>query len=550
MNILGSYGKRHFTAWERLLTEFRIVVGYISLLLWPDPGRLSLEHHVILSTSPLNPPTTLLSILLLSAMTWWTVAKRRAYPLITYGLLWFILNLLIESTVVALELVFDHRMYLPSVGFLMSIVAGFHSLLAARWKKFAAKSLRLLAWCVVGLLFSALSLATFVRNEVWQDFVTLHTDDVQKQPDSPRTHANLSVTLAREGRYDEAIQEARKTLALSQWNYEEYGVAAHTILYSYMALQKPGDALEAGEKLLKEWPEYANPYALPTLSMVMGIAKLQLGDIPGGLISFRHALFLNQRLNRRIYRFEESCIVALEMYFRPLNKDDQRHPLARIPELDDHTPRLWVAREVLLLGDPETALRLYESGLTEDPRHEESLKTVQRLMEEGKLNARQVQSWSFEKKYVYEPFTRFNMAMAVAYLVKERHLDLFWEAGEVAIDYALALHPESADAHLLKAWYFFEKNKSAEAISEAGRALALDPEYAKSWLGLGFFLSRTEDSAGAAQAFRKVLELYPAYPNRFALMDVISELEGKKAEALQNGHGKGERPQPSSPGPK
>ena len=47
---------------------------------------------------------------------------RKKNSLIAYGLIWFFINLVIESTVIALELKFEHRLYLPSIGFYLSLV--------------------------------------------------------------------------------------------------------------------------------------------------------------------------------------------------------------------------------------------------------------------------------------------------------------------------------------------------------------------------------------------------------------------------------------------
>jgi hypothetical protein len=109
---------------ERLLTEARIVVWYLSVLLWPDPSRLSIEHDIALSQTLWNPPSTLFCIVLLVTTAWLSIRFRRRFPLITYGMLWFLLNLVIESSIVPLELIFEHRLYLPSIGFYIALVAG------------------------------------------------------------------------------------------------------------------------------------------------------------------------------------------------------------------------------------------------------------------------------------------------------------------------------------------------------------------------------------------------------------------------------------------
>ena len=84
-DLTAGYAIRHFTMLERLLTEARVVVWYLSLLLWPAPSRLSLEHDVVVSSSLLNPPTTLAAVVLLALLGWLILRYRKESPLITYG---------------------------------------------------------------------------------------------------------------------------------------------------------------------------------------------------------------------------------------------------------------------------------------------------------------------------------------------------------------------------------------------------------------------------------------------------------------------------------
>jgi hypothetical protein len=109
------YQLRGFTMWERVLTEFRVVVRYITLLILPLPGRLNLEHDVAISRSLVNPVTTILSLLFLAGLAALGFYLVRRRPLISFFIFWFFLQLALESSVIPLELMFEHRLYLPSV---------------------------------------------------------------------------------------------------------------------------------------------------------------------------------------------------------------------------------------------------------------------------------------------------------------------------------------------------------------------------------------------------------------------------------------------------
>jgi hypothetical protein len=114
--IIEGYQYRTFTMSERVLTQFRIVLYYVTLLIYPHPSRLNLDYDFPISKTILDPPTTLISILIcvgLIGYSMWTAKKR---PMISFCILWYFGNLVIESSIFPLEMVFEHRLYLPMVG--------------------------------------------------------------------------------------------------------------------------------------------------------------------------------------------------------------------------------------------------------------------------------------------------------------------------------------------------------------------------------------------------------------------------------------------------
>jgi hypothetical protein len=170
--ILSSYNIREFTLGQRVLTEFRVVIFYISLLLWPRPSRLNLDHDFSLSYSLTDPITTLVCFLLILALIVFAVVSARRNPLLSFGILWFFGNLVIESSVIGLELVFEHRNYLPSMFVIMALVALFFRYIRPVW-------LTVTLLCVAGTVFAGWTLE---RNKVWQDEITLYRDCAVKSP--------------------------------------------------------------------------------------------------------------------------------------------------------------------------------------------------------------------------------------------------------------------------------------------------------------------------------------------------------------------------------
>ena len=202
--ILGEYKGRDFTPIQRLLTESRVVIFYLSQLLWPHPSRLNLDHNFPLSNSLLDPMTTFFSILTLAALIGLAVVTARKQRLLSFCIMWFFGNLVIESSIVALEIIFEHRVYLPSMTFSLIVV-----LVVYRWVKPTwLQAVLLCAMVTVGAVW------TYERNAVYSDRITFWQDCVDKSPRKARPHNNLGVALADQGYHDEAVKKYLKALQI------------------------------------------------------------------------------------------------------------------------------------------------------------------------------------------------------------------------------------------------------------------------------------------------------------------------------------------------
>lgn len=189
-NILKSYDTRSFTLLERLMTEPRVVFHYMGLFLFPLPTRLRLYYDTFpVSHGLLSPVSTFFA---LAGTVLWLLAvifffkKNR---LLSFGMLWAFLTLLIEATVISLELVFDHRFYFPSIGFVLASTISIVWLL----KKFSSPPL--LFYVFISVLIGSQILGTITRNRVWADPILFSLDEVQKNPASARAYSSLGYFL-------------------------------------------------------------------------------------------------------------------------------------------------------------------------------------------------------------------------------------------------------------------------------------------------------------------------------------------------------------------
>jgi len=204
--IQEPYTQRDFTMGERLLTEGRVVLYYISLIALPLPSRLNVDYDFSVSTSLFSPFSTLLAVVAIIGLIWFSLANASRRPLLSFSILWFFGNLAIESTIIPLDLVYEHRLYLPSLG---PIVAATTFL----FQKVSSRN-QLIAPIILSLVATTFAYWTYERNEVWTSPVRLWTDNAQKSPGKARVHGNLGKALLDAGRYEEAAVEFEKTLKL------------------------------------------------------------------------------------------------------------------------------------------------------------------------------------------------------------------------------------------------------------------------------------------------------------------------------------------------
>ncbi|WP_435103700.1 tetratricopeptide repeat protein [Arhodomonas sp. AD133] len=189
-NIVSNVelSNRPFDLFQRLWTQGRVLWHYIAWTILPSPGSLSLYHDAFpVSRGPLTPWTTLPAALGLASLAALAVAVRRRLRSVSFGILWFFVMHLLVSTVLNLELVYEHRNYLSSAGL---ILAFFSALLHARWLKWP--SARQCAVVAVIMLYGFL---TFVRASEWSHPVEHAYFEASHNPESPRAAYTFALML-------------------------------------------------------------------------------------------------------------------------------------------------------------------------------------------------------------------------------------------------------------------------------------------------------------------------------------------------------------------
>lgn len=190
---------------QYLLTQFEVVATYLRLIILPYGQNI--DHDFRLATGFFAPPVLLsfsLHAALIALAAWLYRGTSGAEPhrdparrLIGFGIIWFYLALLVESSVIPIrDVMNEHRLYLPSVGVALSFSAALVLLLERRPRLLkAAGLLVVLLLCVV----------TWRRNEVWKSELTLWYDSASKSTVSGRPYHNYAKALSEAGDHGKAI---------------------------------------------------------------------------------------------------------------------------------------------------------------------------------------------------------------------------------------------------------------------------------------------------------------------------------------------------------
>lgn len=184
-----AYELRDFTLAERLLTQLRVLPMYLQWILLPLPRTLIFYYDAFpVSHGLLDPATTLLGGLFLAVLLGLALWLRRRAPIFALGVLWFFASHLITSSVIPLELVFEHRNYFALLGVLLALADLVARIPASDDPRFKRM--------VIGTAMVFVLFMTTLRSATWGDPLLLATDLVKLNPQSPRASSDLATLYA------------------------------------------------------------------------------------------------------------------------------------------------------------------------------------------------------------------------------------------------------------------------------------------------------------------------------------------------------------------
>lgn len=284
-SIFGGYSGRPFTLMERLLTQPRIICFYISLLLYPSPDRLTIGHDIAFSTGLFTPYTTFLSILFIAGSIGVAIGLSKKRPLIAFCILFFFLNHAVESSFIPLEMIFEHRNYLPSITFFVPL-----AILLARGiayyedRRFMKGFICIFIIC----LLMGQGYGTYTRNFAWQTPKSLWLDAIAKAPAESRNHVNYAIECFHGGEHEKALYHLEIATHLGNYIKKKYEPHTYTAMGdTYLAMGRLEKAIEFYNTAVD-----AAPY--PEAYNNMAMAYKQKGDLDSARRNLMRSLYFGE----------------------------------------------------------------------------------------------------------------------------------------------------------------------------------------------------------------------------------------------------------------
>lgn len=389
LSSFRDFADGRFSFSQRLLTQPRVIVYYLSLFFFPHPSRLNIDHDFPLSDSLIAPITTLLSLLGIVALLAAAIVLARRRPLISFCILWFFGTLAVESTIVPLAIIFEHRTYLPFT--MLSFSAALMIFEAVRLNRLAVFLV-----AAPAIVFGAW---TYQRNQVYQDGFTLWSDVLEKAPENARAYSNLGLEIekkegmeAAEAYYEAAIQrdpsryEALNNLGhlrFRQGRYEEalrffeqtleaqprFVPALNGKGSTYQALGRIREAIDAFRTALLLEPNNVEA------EKELGSALMRLGRIEEALRHLKRAVeidsdFVDARINLAAVQMQQNDLAGARFHLQRALEIDPTHPNA-------HNN---LGTLLINTGDPERAEKHFRKALQTDSGFDPARENLEQIL--------------------------------------------------------------------------------------------------------------------------------------------------------------------------
>lgn len=509
---------------DYLFTQFRVIVTYIRLLLVPIHQTLDYAYPIYHSFFE---PAVFLSfffLLIVFGLSIYLVFNSSAIllRLVGFGSLWFFLTLSIESSIIPIkDVIYEHRLYLPSVGFFLScIMLGDEvRLRIGRKGAIQAYSKAIFSLIFLSVIFP-LSLSAYMRNMVWKDEVRLWEDVVEKAPQKARGYINLGSALEDMGESEKAMLNYEQALRLNPNQ-----PMAHNNVGGILNRQgKLDDAIIHFSEALKLKPNFDLAHNN------LGAVLMKQGKIEEALLHFSEALKVNPQSVLAHYnwgnamydqrRFDEAITHFSEAL--RINPDDEKvhnnlaAALVKEGEADEAVSHY---SEAIRLNPNDDKAHYNLADLLVEQGSDEAAK--KHLFEAMRINRADEYSFHLmgrileERGNIKEAITFYTQAVQIKPTNDIFHKDLGVALGkdgklEEAVSHfhqAVEINPKLESAHMNLGVALITQEKPKEAITHLESAIRIDPKNDKAQYNLGLAYARIGRREDAIRAFKTALQI-------------------------------------------
>jgi tetratricopeptide (TPR) repeat protein len=436
-----------------LLNEFHVIVNYLRLLVFPV--NLNVDPDFPIAKTLFEPPIAI-SMVALAALAMVAVIRFNRSPTISFCLLWYFITLVPTSSInPLLDVMAEHRVYLPSVGLcifsgiIVNRISGlkFIGFPYSRMKKI------ILSLFLVVLVFN--SLGTIKRNFIWSDDLSLWEDTAKKSPRKWRVLGNLGLA------------------------YEERGMLDRAVLIL--------------EDAVRVNPTYTKAFN------TLGVAYMKKGMIDLAIAKFKRSLQLNPNYTEAHYNLG----LAYEQKGLPEEARKEFDEAIRSRPGDAVTHNKW-GLIYLGQGEYDEAIAEFKQALQTDPG-----------FKFGYINL----GLAYKRQGLLdEAIEQYQKALEIDPNDFNAHLNLgnaYGDEGQLdeAIEQyqaALRTSPSSEKAHNNLGLVYYRKKMFDRSLAEFKETLRINPNYADAHKNLGIiYYYHIKDMNSALQHFRRSLELKP-----------------------------------------
>lgn len=224
---------------------------YLKLMVFPRDLSLDYFPDSLPGSPGIADPTTLCAIAVLSVLTALTVYAIQRGSHAGFGAGWFVITFLPMSNLIirSNEPVAEHYLYVPSVGFVLAVVAGLRAVAGRR------PAWRPAVLVVAAAMALALGWRTDSRNRAWENPELVYKESLAVFPRSSRLLNNLACLYVERNQLDEALVTVKAAIAAS------YREALYHYNYGFIMRKQERfeEALKAYDIAISQSPHYVDP---------------------------------------------------------------------------------------------------------------------------------------------------------------------------------------------------------------------------------------------------------------------------------------------------